>query len=72
MEAGKGQAFSFNFYWSIVTLNVVIVSTVQQSESAVVVQSLSCVQIFATPWTVAQPGSSVLHYLPEFAQIHVH
>ena len=31
---------------------------------AVVVQSLSLVWLFLTPWT----GSSVLHYLPEFAQ----
>ena len=34
-----------------------------------VVQSLSHVQLFATLWTAAFP---VLHYLPEFAQIHVH
>ena len=31
-----------------------------------VFQSLSQVRLFATPWT---PGSSVLHYLREFAQI---
>ena len=37
----------------------------------VVVQSISCVQLFVTPWT-AVLGSSVLHYLPEFAQTHVH
>ena len=30
----------------------------------VILQSLSCVQ--------CTPGSSVLHYLPEFAQTHVH
>ena len=34
----------------------------------VVVQSLSCVWLFATPW----PGFIVFHYLPEFAQTHVH
>ena len=34
----------------------------------VVVQSLSCVWLFATPW----PGFTVFHYLPEFAQTHVH
>ena len=33
------------------------------------VQSVSCVQLFATPCT---PGFPVLHCLPEFAQIHVH
>ena len=27
--------------------------------------------LFTTPWT-AEAGSSVLHYLPEFAQTHVH
>ena len=34
----------------------------------IVVQSLSCVQFFVTPWTAAQPGFPVLPYLPEFAQ----
>ena len=38
----------------------------------VVIQSLSHVQLFATPWTVATPGFPVLHHLPEFAQTHVH
>ena len=36
------------------------------------VRYLSCVPLFAAPWIVAMPGSSVLHYLPEFAQVHVH
>ena len=36
------------------------------------VQILSHVGLFATPWTAAPPGSPVLHYLPEFAQTHVH
>ena len=35
----------------------------------VVVQSLSCVQLFATPWTSAS-GLPVPHYLPEFAEVH--
>ena len=35
----------------------------------VVVQSLSPIQLFATPRI---PGFPVLHCLPEFAQIHVH
>ena len=34
-----------------------------------VVQSLSHVQLFVTPWT---PGLSLLHHLQKFAQIHVH
>ena len=33
------------------------------------VQSLSCVQLFVTPWT---PGFPVHHQLPELAQTHVH
>ena len=35
-----------------------------------VVQSLSCIQLFATPCSL--PGFPVLPYLLEFAQIHVH
>ena len=27
---------------------------------------------FCNPMDCSMPGSSVLHYLPEFAQIHVH
>ena len=37
-----------------------------------VFQLLSHVQPFATPMNCSTPGSSVLHHLPEFAQIHVH
>ena len=37
-----------------------------------VVHWLGDVRFFATSWTVATPGSSVLHYLPEFAQMYVH
>ena len=37
----------------------------------VFVRSLSCVWVFAAPWTCI-PGFAVLHCLPEFAQIHVH
>ena len=40
--------------------------------AATYVQLLGCVWLFATPWTWSMPGSSVLHYLPKFAQIHVH
>ena len=40
---------------------------------AVVVQSLSHVWLFATPWTTySMPGFPVLHHLLEFAQTHVH
>ena len=36
----------------------------------VVVQSLSCVPL-GDPMDCSMPGSSVLYYLPQFAQIHV-
>ena len=36
----------------------------------VVVQSLSRVWLFVTPWIMARPGSPVLHYLQELAQTH--
>ena len=37
-----------------------------------VVQSLSHVQLFATPIDCNMPGFPVLHCLPEFTQIHLH
>ena len=40
-------------------------------DDVAVVQSLTCVQLFVTPWTAAC-SSDVHHYLPEFAWIHVH
>ena len=40
-------------------------------EVVVVIQSLSHVRFFVTPWT-GTPGFPVLHYFPEFAQTHVH
>ena len=38
----------------------------------VVVQSLSCVQLFVTSMDCSMPDFSVLHHLLEFAQTHVH
>ena len=38
----------------------------------VVVQSLSHVRLFETPWTAAHQASFVHHQLPEFTQTHVH
>ena len=44
-----------------------------QDGAGIVVQSLSRVQLFATPWTAGStPGFPVLHYLQELAQTHVH
>ena len=39
---------------------------------AVLVWSLSHVQLLATPYTAVHQTSLVLHYLLEFADIHVH
>ena len=38
----------------------------------VIVQSLSCIRLFVTPWTATFQASLVLHCFPEFAQCHVH
>ena len=45
----------------------------EEQRKNLVVQSLSHIQIFATdPMDCSMPGFLVLHYLPEFAQVHVH
>ena len=54
------------------SLGLFVSSTVSFLPSSLVVQSLSRVQLFATPWTAARQAPSSLHYLPECAQIHVH
>ena len=46
--------------------------TFSSFKPVVVVQLLSCVQLFATSWTAAQPDFPVLDCLAEFAQTHVH
>ena len=43
----------------------------RENEAVVAVQLLSCVQL-CDPMVCSIPGSPVLHYLPEFAQNHVH
>ena len=67
--------------------NVVIVSGVQQSDSIIHIHISILFQILppsvvdvvsksrvtlCNPMDCNTPGSSVLQYLPEFAQIHVH
>ena len=58
------------------TLSESVRTTVKRMCIVVVVQLLSCVQFFATPWTPAMdsstPGCPVLHHIPEVTQIHVH
>ena len=38
----------------------------------VAIQLLSCVRLLCDPTDCSMPGFPVLHYLPEFAQTHVH
>ena len=38
----------------------------------IVVQLLSHIWLFVTPMDCSTPGSSILQFLPESAQIHVH
>ena len=33
---------------------------------------LSCIRLFATPWTASTQGFHDHHQLPEFTQTHVH
>ena len=42
------------------------------SSGGVVIQSLSCVRLFATPVERSTPGFRVHYHLPELAQTHVH
>ena len=42
-----------------------------KADFVVIVQLLSHVELFVTPWTYTL-GSPVLHYLLEFAQIRIH
>ena len=42
------------------------------SDTTAVVQSLSCVRLFETPWAAACQGPLVLHHLPEFVQTRTH
>ena len=57
---------------AIVTIIIIIQNLWGKIIIVVVVQSLSRVQLFVTPWTVALQGFPVLHCLPEFDQTHVH
>ena len=40
-----------------------------QERFVIIVQSLSCVQLFATPWTAAHPGFPVHHQLLELPKL---
>ena len=58
------QCFCFCFQITLFTRKVLCV--------VIVVQSLSCVQLFVSPWSKCiKPGFPVLHYLPEFSQTYI-
>ena len=48
------------------------VNNITMDTGIVVVQSLSSARLFATPMDCSTPAFSVLHYLPEWTQIHGH
>ena len=60
--------------------DIVSINTIQASQTPVpptfilqlVVQSLHRVRIFVNPMDCSTPGFTVLYYLPELAQTHVH
>ena len=54
--------------WPYYHLMAVILNNVHFSS----VQSLSCVQLFATPMDCSMPGFPVHHQHPELTQTHVH
>ena len=58
--------------WSAQYGNHKLENTIEHLKHVIVVQSLNHVWLFAIPWTdCTKPGPFVLHYLLEFAQIHV-
>ena len=46
--------------------------SIQEVKDVTVVWSLSRVRLLTTSWTVTHTDFFVLHYLLEFAEIHVH
>ena len=63
---GTPKAWCFEGHWGLIT--GAPQDWGEQTPLFVVVQLLSRVWLFVTPWTVFP----VFHYLPEFAQVHVH
>ena len=75
--------FTFTFpFWSIDVLDYICwfsnvgrdLDTWDKSHLvvALVLQSHSCIRLYAIQWTAAKPGFPVLHHLLELAQTHVH
>ena len=65
--------FFFFFNWGIAAYNVVLVFSVQQSESAIQFSSVaqSCPAL-CDPMNLSRPGLPVHHQLPESTPTHVH
>ena len=55
-----------------ILVHVCLCTYIQLENTVAVVQLQSHVRLYATPINCSTPGFSVLLYLPEFAQIHVH
>ena len=70
MERASWQATAHGVtYTRVLACQEICISYFQFSS----VQLLSCVRLFATPWTAAcQAGLPVHYQLPEFTQTHVH
>ena len=65
----KRQALTGEPNTQLVLSKYLLISIYEQNVTSSV-QSLSCVRLFATPWTA--PCQASLHQLPEFTQTHVH
>ena len=61
-----GIFLNTNQFWTIMLFSA------EPSWQGLLVQSLSRVRIFVTPWTTARHGLPVHHQLPELTQTHVH
>ena len=67
---------SLSTFWSLITgiISLILISSRSHFYvmwNSVIVQSLTRVQLFVTPWTAACQAPDVLHNL-EFAQTHIH
>ena len=62
-----------NFFRFYPLIQLILLSRYFLWDTRFTVQSLSCVLLFATPWTAySTPGLPVHHQLPEFTQTHIH
>ena len=80
MRVPPGRTLNQND-WPMTTQKLILLPKICKPPSRVallgslqfnLVQSLSRVQLFATPWTVAHQASLSHHHLPDLTQTHVH